>query len=1351
MPSLSHSSMLVSYLLLLSPLMVRSAWESAGGLVPERTVHRNRTLTMTRTLARKDDDHEDDHDDYDDDDDHDDLSPSQHHVFSHGTSSSVNPLAASKFSQPTPHLGEYVLMEDILQGEEIQLEVNTPLGLIDTSPTWRLSFEIRLDSVISGWGNILHITGNGDNIDNYSRIPGVWTDRSTNTLHVRTGTSTSRNAGCGSTGTLNIGEYNKVVIEVTASNTMVVTINGDEKCNVRMPGELLEPRFGAQIYVSDPWYSASDAAVRNLKYEWTTNCAKGWTPVTDRCVRKTPNPRSYTGCQEFCRETSPVDDAVGTLACINSPHENAKIWAMATEGQISGIQEHYGFHIGLNDLDTDNDFMWDSSCDSEYRNWAETVTNVKGASECVAVDAENDGFWSKLLCDDQAQYQCMCQAPSMGEITLGPTSAPSTSPTTASPATLAPATESPLTVAPVYSPTSAPITESPASEAPTSQAPSMSPATSAPLELGITSLPTTAMPSLAPTSSPVALGFTSAPTEADTAAPTPRVTAEPTAAPTLGGTAEPTAAPLLNGNGPFDDVPTVTVAATWENIDFASFEPNIESFTNDFNTAVASVLQTDVNNIQTSLAAGSLVARSTIPVENDDEGNLLTDELTKNSDTIFSEDNGFASQQWGKPSSVSASYANEEKSADEEVTEENGGGSSEELNIAMIVPAVIAGVVFLVVAGVGSYYIFCRGKVCGKDKDPKAESKVETVPRRYRPEICDAKGGSRARSRSKSHHSRMSKSQLSAVVISRPGSRHGSRAEPLPRRKSSRRKARSYVDGDRPDVVSRSKSRNGRSSSRGRVLRAGSSASAFSGKPRVVRSSKSRLRMGIYDDDSDDNRSDISSKTVALGGRPRVSSRKKLSRRGSIKNHLERSGISTHHSDGMVAAAGSRSVGGGRPRISRIELKDLLRPVGAASSSSISKSKHEKKRGSESSAAGALMGGSDMALTRQGSLGSMSLKSLSSADLNAAAPGYSAIPRRGSITSVGSNTPSEDLVLRPRGILKKSSSSSRRGSLSFSERRRPKIEKVGVAGSNDFDRAPPPPPYEKPRPRSILKKSSKSSSRRSTSFTERRRPRVDRVLRPRKASDKRLPRPIIEEDIPPPPPPLPPRPKSMSYGRPVVERVNDKKKKPSSRKSGAVPPPPPPLPARPKKQNQSMSYIEPSRPRSSRTKAVAGERRKARVPREVRRRNRKSEAEEKFDRYLAKMNKRASGSSRSSRIGRSPAPPPPPPARSSSRSELGPPRVVSSKRKKKRVPPGPPGGPPPAGAPPGGPGFDTFGLSEITEEKKKGNVAAFSTDDIPAGAVPAKKSGSSVQSNCQTLPTAPFPFPSDFHTIPENA
>ena len=143
--------------------------------------------------------------------------------------------------------------------------------IFQTLPKYYGNYNVSLDVIprgkIGGWGNILHVTKGGDMSSLGDRMPGIWFNPRSLRLHICTSIDNKHNYCVNTRSNLPIGKSTNIqtVQKCDELHQCVyqIFINGLQihKTVNRKPLSLENVR----VYLSDPWYHAANAVVKNLK------------------------------------------------------------------------------------------------------------------------------------------------------------------------------------------------------------------------------------------------------------------------------------------------------------------------------------------------------------------------------------------------------------------------------------------------------------------------------------------------------------------------------------------------------------------------------------------------------------------------------------------------------------------------------------------------------------------------------------------------------------------------------------------------------------------------------------------------------------------------------------------------------------------------------------------------------------------------------------------------------------------------------------------------------------------------------------------------------------------------------
>ena len=170
----------------------------------------------------------------------------------------VNDLTGLYLEDMTP------LVRDTLLSDSVQLFEN-----------WHLSFDIQVNSILSDWSSIVHLTNGVDN----RRMPGVWFFGGSYQLHI---SSTQTCDPVGEMGSLHSIDYEtnwQDQAPGTVNNVRIVHYGdsaGPAYTGLWIDGVLVEERSDwtdscdtgtVNLWAANPWFVAADASIGNLVYK----------------------------------------------------------------------------------------------------------------------------------------------------------------------------------------------------------------------------------------------------------------------------------------------------------------------------------------------------------------------------------------------------------------------------------------------------------------------------------------------------------------------------------------------------------------------------------------------------------------------------------------------------------------------------------------------------------------------------------------------------------------------------------------------------------------------------------------------------------------------------------------------------------------------------------------------------------------------------------------------------------------------------------------------------------------------------------------------------------------------------
>jgi hypothetical protein len=144
---------------------------------------------------------------------------------------------------------------------------NKLFATVSSYEEYDMTFDIKPTGTRGAWANIIHATTHNDN--NYHapgrRIPGIWFYANTTKMHVRQARPGAGNDGCDSCAPLAMNAWSKVGLKLEG-NTLSVSVNDKVCCTNHKYAHKEEGHKDVMVYVSDPWYDAASAQVKDFNY-----------------------------------------------------------------------------------------------------------------------------------------------------------------------------------------------------------------------------------------------------------------------------------------------------------------------------------------------------------------------------------------------------------------------------------------------------------------------------------------------------------------------------------------------------------------------------------------------------------------------------------------------------------------------------------------------------------------------------------------------------------------------------------------------------------------------------------------------------------------------------------------------------------------------------------------------------------------------------------------------------------------------------------------------------------------------------------------------------------------------------
>ena len=160
-------------------------------------------------------------------------------------------------TEPTPLGGSSILT----------CKKNNLVAHLTTYEEYDMTFDIKPTGTLAAWASIIHATAHNDN-KYYAparRIPGIWFHPGTTRMCVRQGRPGRDNDGCDSCAPLTVGAWSKVGLKLEG-NTLSVSVNDKVCCTNHNYAHKEEGHKDVKVYVSDPWYQAASAKVKDINY-----------------------------------------------------------------------------------------------------------------------------------------------------------------------------------------------------------------------------------------------------------------------------------------------------------------------------------------------------------------------------------------------------------------------------------------------------------------------------------------------------------------------------------------------------------------------------------------------------------------------------------------------------------------------------------------------------------------------------------------------------------------------------------------------------------------------------------------------------------------------------------------------------------------------------------------------------------------------------------------------------------------------------------------------------------------------------------------------------------------------------
>ncbi|XP_022111926.1 alpha-N-acetylgalactosamine-specific lectin-like [Acanthaster planci] len=127
-------------------------------------------------------------------------------------------------------------------------------------------------------------------------------------------------------------------------------------------------------------------------------CPPGYTKWQTNCYKLFDEVKNWAAAEQRC-----VADGAH-LASVHSAAENNFVNQMALQGTAGG-QETW---IGLNDLQTENSFVWTDGSPIDYTNWElDEPNDFYPGEDCSHLNhVASNGEWNDFYCDQEFRFIC---------------------------------------------------------------------------------------------------------------------------------------------------------------------------------------------------------------------------------------------------------------------------------------------------------------------------------------------------------------------------------------------------------------------------------------------------------------------------------------------------------------------------------------------------------------------------------------------------------------------------------------------------------------------------------------------------------------------------------------------------------------------------------------------------------------------------------------------------------------------------------------------------------------------------------------------------------------------------------
>ena len=141
-------------------------------------------------------------------------------------------------------------------------------------PIYDISFDFYAKTFASGWHNLIHFTTSGNSGRLGYRFPAIWAhaskgDINSRSLHIVSGVGTNANYVYDTIRLAKRKWHHIQVKQALSGGKLYYYVYVNNKLSKQVENTKPQTYKNMMVYVSDPWYSAVDGYVQNLKIDTT--------------------------------------------------------------------------------------------------------------------------------------------------------------------------------------------------------------------------------------------------------------------------------------------------------------------------------------------------------------------------------------------------------------------------------------------------------------------------------------------------------------------------------------------------------------------------------------------------------------------------------------------------------------------------------------------------------------------------------------------------------------------------------------------------------------------------------------------------------------------------------------------------------------------------------------------------------------------------------------------------------------------------------------------------------------------------------------------------------------------------